>query len=151
MKIETSHTVKVSAMTKTHKSYRAKWSAEIQQADIWHLPWLFTDEASMQDDPNRPFIRRVPGIVLPHYFHDFKSYPMKVMVWGAIAEGYRSPLMRVDGMINQEKYREVLLALGVFEAMDAKYGRGDWVFMADGPLHIEQNSLGNSYPSVAGC
>jgi hypothetical protein len=53
------------------------------------------------------------------------------MVWDAIAEGYRSPLMRMERMINQEKYREMLIASGVFESMDAIYGRGGWVFVDD--------------------
>jgi hypothetical protein len=118
MKINTGHTVKISPMTKAHKKYRAKWCEEIQRADIWQLPWLFTDEASVQDDPNRPFIHRVPGVVLPGYFQTFKSHPNKVMVWGGIAEGYKSPLMKVDGMINQAKYQELLLRSGLFESMD---------------------------------
>jgi hypothetical protein len=54
------------------------------------------------------------------------------MVWGAIAPGYKSPLMRVGGNIDQVKYQQILLQSGVFEAMDRIYGHGGSVFKDDG-------------------
>jgi hypothetical protein len=141
MKIQATYCIKVPAMTEGHKRYREKWAAAIQEADIWQLPWVFTDEASVQDDPNRTVIRRVPGLFLPDYAQSFQCHPNKVMVWGAIAEGYKSPLMRVEGNIDQKKYQEILLSSGLFESMDRIHGPGRWVFMDDGaPAHTAKST-----------
>jgi Mn-dependent DtxR family transcriptional regulator len=141
MGLNSTHTVKIPAMTQNHKKYREKWCREIQQTDMWHIPWLFTDEVSVQSDPNRASIRRVPEIFLPSYCQEYTSHPTKVMVWGAIAQGYKSPLMRITGNVDQGKYQEMLKNSGIFEAMNEKYGRGGWLFMDDGaPAHRAQST-----------
>jgi hypothetical protein len=67
---------------------------------------------------------------------EFEGYPTKIMVWGGISVNYKSPLMKIDGMIDQCKYQQMLQDSGVFTDMNQLYGPGGWLFMDDGaPSH----------------
>jgi hypothetical protein len=54
------------------------------------------------------------------------------MVWGGIAPGYKSELLRVDGNMNAQKYIEMPKNYEIVEKLDMQYEPGQWVFQDDG-------------------
>jgi hypothetical protein len=54
------------------------------------------------------------------------------MVWGGIALGYKSELLRVDENITTQKYIEMLKNYEIIEKPDLQYVPGERVFQDDG-------------------
>jgi hypothetical protein len=130
------YTTKIQQLTPKHCQYRVHWTESISNSGLLEMPWLFTDEMSIQTNPNRHSVLRLPGIALDSYCEEFEGYPTKIMVWGGISLNYKSPLMKIDGMIDQYKYQQMLQESGVFKDMNQLYGPGGWLFMDDGaPSH----------------
>jgi hypothetical protein len=141
MHIACTYTTKTRFMTAKHREYHAAWSRAIGNSDLFTLPWLFTDEVSIQATPNRRSVYRVPGIFLDSYCQEYQVQPTKVMLWGGISLNDKSKLMKTEGHIDQYKYQQMLLDSGVFTDMDALYGPSGWLFMDDGAPVIERIQL----------
>lgn len=107
------------------------------------LPIIFSDESRfcLQADGFFCYVRR--GQWNQTACHETKKFSNGVMYWGAIAEGYRSPLMRCSGGVNQQEYLRILKESGMFERMDEVKGKFGWMFMQDGaPCHTANVTMG---------
>ena len=65
-------------------------------------------------------------------FVEFEGYPAKVMVWACIGPGFKSDLIRVQGTLTAQGYVDMLQNTGIISALDARYGRGAFVWQQDG-------------------
>jgi transposase len=120
-------------MTPVNREYRKEFAEAIQTDFRILLPWLFTDEASITRNADYLYVRRIPGIIdNDDIYVEKEQFPMRIMVWGAIGHNFKSRLIRVEGNINVEKYKEVILQSGVIDAMNSLYGRRAWIFQDDG-------------------
>jgi hypothetical protein len=133
MSIRWSKSVKRPLLTEAQKQYRVEFAKRILEDMRILLPWLFTDESMIDTNPMRKGVYRIPGLdyaVPPKIFQDYRGYPAKVMVWGAIGYNFKSKLIRIEGHVNAQKYQQLLNDSGVIEAMNEKYT--NWVFQQDG-------------------
>jgi hypothetical protein len=119
----------------TEKQLRGRMAfATGMPGDIrWHLPWLFTDESLINLNPTRRTCYAIPGLTtVEGTFQDYQKFPVRVMVWGGIAFGYKSPLIRIDGIENAEKYINMLTESQMIPILNSLYGEMGWVFQDDG-------------------
>jgi transposase len=120
-------------MTLMNREYRKEFAEAIQTDFRILLPWLFTDEASITRDTTSLQVKRIPGIIdNDHIYNEKEQFPMRIMVWGAIAHNFKSPLIRVEGNVNADKYKQIILQSNVINSMDSIYGKKAWVFQDDG-------------------
>lgn len=133
MHIQSIRRIPIPRMTQSNREYRKQFAAEIQTDFRMLLPWLFTDEASITRNANDLYVKRIPGIIdNDDIYIEKEQFPMRIMVWGAISHNFKSRLIRVEGTINAEKYKEMILQSGVIDQMNAIYGPKAWVFQDDG-------------------
>jgi hypothetical protein len=101
------------------------------------LPWVFTDECSIEINPSRCHVYPVPGISpQDQLFQEFEKFPMKIMVWSAVAKGLKWPLYWIKENIDQYKYKQILRDADIITIMDEIYGPFQWVLQDDGaPAH----------------
>jgi hypothetical protein len=133
MHINYTETIKRSNMTERHVANRLAF-AQILPLDIRHtLPWFFTDECSIDMNPSRKSAYRIPGMWHNEKnFQEFTKHTIRIMVWGGIARNYKSPLILINGIINAEKYIQILNDHSVIETLDEIHGHKRWVFQDDG-------------------
>jgi hypothetical protein len=85
-------------MTEQQRSYRKLFAAKILTDFKILLPWMFSDEVMISRDNNNYLVRRIPMLQPPIEFYAKKEqYPIRIMVWAAIAHDFKSRIMRVDG------------------------------------------------------
>jgi hypothetical protein len=133
MDVRACHAIKRPHLTERHMGNRRHFAAEIPTDVRFHLPWLFTDECSIDLNPYRKPVYRIPGIrTAEKIYQDYTKHPIHVMVWGGIARNYKSPLVLVDGTIDAGKYIRILSENRIIETLDEVYGRKGWVFQDDG-------------------
>ncbi len=115
------------AWAKTHRS----WTAE-QWAKV-----LFSDESTftLQNHAGNNFVRRRPGEEFnPQCILPTVKHPMSVMVWGCMSAAGVGRLKVVEGMMNANKYIEVLT--GVMLPSAREMFTGNWTFQDDNaPCH----------------
>jgi inhibitor of nuclear factor kappa-B kinase subunit alpha len=135
--IKIGYSIKRPRLTDKQLAKRNLFVHEITQDYRYQLPWFFSDECMIDLNPYRKRVYHLPGIKTAEtIYQEYTKHPIHVMVWGGIAKNYKSPLLRVEGYINAEKYIQMLAESGVFETMDSAYGRERWVFQDDGaPPH----------------
>jgi hypothetical protein len=63
MEINAIHPIKRPKMTTANRDYRLKFVQDIWTDYRIFLPWLFTDEASIDRNGHIQFVRRVPGLL----------------------------------------------------------------------------------------
>jgi hypothetical protein len=120
-------------MTIVNRQYRNHFAEEILTDFRMLLPWLFTDEASITLNGPRLTVWGIPGMLdRENVYTDRQQFPMRIMVWGGITRNYKSPLMRVEGILNADGYIELVNASGVIAAMNSQFGLNAWVFQDDG-------------------
>jgi hypothetical protein len=133
MRINAIHPIKRPRMTIANADYRMKFVQDIWTDFRIFLPWLFTDEASIDRNNHVQSVRRVPGLLADQQIYvEREQFPMRIMVWGAISRNYKSPLIRVEGSINAVRYQMVIAESYVIESMNSRYGVNGWVFQHDG-------------------
>jgi hypothetical protein len=136
LKLDYCDTIKRPLMTERHIHNRQFFATGLESDLRYMLPWFFTDECSIDLNPFRDGAYRIPGMQTQQIFQEYGKHPTRIMVWGGIAHGYKSPLIRIEGTLNAEGYRALLEQHGVIEDLDRMYGRGGWVFQDDGaPPH----------------
>jgi hypothetical protein len=54
------------------------------------------------------------------------------MFWGAFNAKWQSPLMKIEGRLNSERYVQILLDSGMIPENDQIWGSGRWWFLQDG-------------------
>jgi hypothetical protein len=120
-------------LSKKNKEYRRYFVEAIRTDFRMLLPWLFTDEASITLNWQRFSVWRVPGMIDNHdIYTEQTQFPIRIMVWGAVAKNFKSQLIRVVGTLNAEGYIKLVMESGVIPSMNEKYGRKAWVFQDDG-------------------
>jgi hypothetical protein len=120
-------------MTIVNREYRNRFAEEIQTDFRMLLPWLFTAEASIILNGPRLNVWGIPGMLdRENVYTDRQQFPMRIMVWGGIARNYKSPLIRVEGNLNADRYIELVNASGVITMMNSQFGSNAWVFQDDG-------------------
>lgn len=132
MSFKSVFTQKQEKLTMPQMAYRV-WFCE--QVKLWFgylLPWVFTDESLLVLNPVKRKIRVVRGVEVDEKFFDVQGYPQKVMVWGAIGRGFKSPLIRVRGTLKAADYQQLLLSEQIFERLNDRYGVKAYVFQQDG-------------------
>ena len=82
-------TQKQEKLTDKQKEYRVKFCNDVRLWFGFLLPWVFTDESMLVLNPVKRRIRLIRGIDLPAKFMEVTGYPVKIMVWGQLAEASR--------------------------------------------------------------
>jgi hypothetical protein len=94
MSITNAATIKRPRLTERHIANREHFADGIELDERYNLPWLFTDECSIDVNPYRTTAWRIPRILVPDgVFQDYAKYPLHIMVWGGIAHNEKSPLI----------------------------------------------------------
>jgi transposase len=120
-------------LTPERQSRRLEWAKSIQKSALFGKEWVFSDESMFAANPITKKIWMFQGETSDEVYQDFAGYPVKVMAFAAIGHGYKSPLIRIpQGSLNKEGYIRLLEENGIFEALEAKYGKGNFVWMQDG-------------------
>jgi hypothetical protein len=120
-------------MTKVNREYRLRFVEDIRTDFRILFPWLFSDEASISVNQNCLRVWRLPGLLDNETVYTEKQqFPTRIMVWGAIARNYKSPLVRVEGMLNSDAYTRLIAESGIIESMNSQFGTNAWVFQDDG-------------------
>lgn len=123
---------------------RLVWSTERRG---WSAEWasvLYTDESSfVVRDGSASRVWRRPGErYAPHRLRPtFKSGRQSVMVWGAFSARGRTPLVRVDGTMNADKYTGILEEYIVHQIC-ADFGAPDAAWLQEdlAPCHAAKAS-----------
>jgi hypothetical protein len=125
--------IRIPNMKPKHIDCRKNFVEQILTDFRLFLPWMFTDEASIDRNHRVQIVRRIPGL-LAHQpiFVEEEQFPMWIMVWGAIARDFKGLLMRVEGTLNAERYQRLITDSGVIEYMNDRHGQKAWVFQDDG-------------------
>lgn len=125
-------TQKQEKLTDRQKEYRVKFCNDVRLWFGFLLPWVFTDESMLVLNPVKRRIRLIRGIDLPAKFMEVTGYPVKIMVWGAVGRGFKSPLLRVTKSLTAMEYQNLLESGRVFELLNERYGQFAYIFQQDG-------------------
>jgi hypothetical protein len=88
MNIHCKWTIKRPKLTQNHIDRRLKWTNRMLQDHRILLPWVFTDEYSIEINPSRCYVYPIPGITpQEQIFQEYEKFPTKVMVWSAMEKG----------------------------------------------------------------
>jgi transposase len=100
-------------------------------SDIRARPVIYSDESRFSSQSDRGGVWRLRGHYPYNAFAPTEKFSkINVMIWGAVAKGYKSELVIVVGKENAAKYRNFLTPF--FQHADEKFGQGRWAFMQDG-------------------
>jgi hypothetical protein len=123
----------VPKMSSAHREYRKGFAEAIQTEFQMLVPWLFSDESSITMNSNRLYVWRAPDMLnQDNIWCQQSQSPLRVMVWGAIARDFKSPLMRIEGTLNADGYKTLITNSHVIEDMKRRYGKKAWLFQDDG-------------------
>ena len=123
---------KTEPLSQRHKEYRTYFAQNIMTWTGFYLPWVFTDESMLVLNPTRKRIRVIRGIETEQKYVATKGYPVKVMVWAAIARDFKSPLVRIEGKVTAEAYQKMLISSEIFDKLNQRFGPKAFVFQQDG-------------------
>ena len=133
MSIRSVHPIPVPGLTEEQYRYRVFFARNILTDFTMLLPWMFTDEMMISRENHNYRVRRIPDLQAPaELYATREQYPLKIMVWAAIARDYKSPIVRVNGRLNAEGYQQIVWESGVIQHMNARYGQNAWIFQQDG-------------------
>ena len=103
---------------------------------------VFSDESRFEKAPDNSWRRIKRGAWNDSCFVQKSKFTPGVMVWAAIAVGYKSPLVICRGTVNSVEYCRVLEDSRVVTEMNARHGVGHWTFMQDGaPSHLSEKTM----------
>jgi hypothetical protein len=105
-------------------------------------PLVFTDESKFSTTPDNGWVWKRRGVYSWSILSRKEKFPhISIMVWGAVAIGWKSKLLIFDGKVDADKYFESLSA-GFFPEADAHFGAGQWVLVQDGaPCHTAASTI----------
>ena len=105
-------------------------------------PIIFSDESKFVLADNGRKLWRIPGECADADYVEKEQHACKVMVWGAIAVGYRSPLLCFDTNCDQRSYRRILEDNGIIPQLNKQFGVRQFLFQQDNaPPHVAKNTL----------
>ena len=91
-------------------------------------------------DPQRKKIRTITSVHCDEEYFEKEGYPIKVMIWGCIAKGFKSPLLRIIGKMTAETYQKLLTDNQIIKKLDQRFGKFGYVFQQDGASPHRANS-----------
>ena len=98
------------------RTNRLRWANQHSNRRLPNRYWqrvIFSDESRFQlnrsDGRQRVYRRRGERYARPCIAHNDRFGRCSVMVWGAIGYGWRSELVFVDGTLNAQRYRDLVL------------------------------------------
>ena len=104
-------------------------------------PIVFSDESKFVLCDAGKRLWRIPGECLESDYVDREQHPVQVMVWGAIAMGYKSPLLCFTKTCTQDTYIEILSKNAIIEGLDQLFGPFEYVFQQDNaPPHVARKT-----------
>ena len=118
---------KTEHLTQRHKDYRLYFAENIVTWIGFYLPWVFTDESMLILNPVRKRIRVIRGLECEQKYVAMTGYPIKLMVWGAIARNFKSPLIRIEGKVTATAYQNMLISSQIFTELNSHFGAGAFV------------------------
>lgn len=84
MNISTINPIRRPTMTDIHREYRVQFSQNIRTDFRIFLPWLFTDEASINLNCHVQSVRRIPGLIdVQQIYTSETQFADHLMIWGA--------------------------------------------------------------------
>ena len=125
-------THKQEKLSEQQKAYRVQFCQKIRLWFGYTLPWIFTDETMLLLNPLKKKVRVIRGVDVPEKYMEVVGYPTKVMVWAAVGDRFKSPLVRVTGNLNAIGYQKLLTDCKIFEMLDDRYGKFGYVLQQDG-------------------
>ena len=132
MRFQSIFAQKTEKLSPRHKEYRQYFAQNIFTWDSFQLPWVFTDESMIAMNATRKKIRVVRGIEMEEKYTELAGYPLKIMVWAAIAHGFKSQLIFFEGKVTADSYQKVLADSQIFEKLNHRFGNRAFVFQQDG-------------------
>lgn len=103
---------------------------------------VFSDESRFARGPDNGWRRIKRGVYNETCFVEKEKFTQGVMVWGAIALGYRTNLMLCSGHVDSLEYRKVMQESNFIDDMNKLHGPGGWVYMQDGaPCHTASSTI----------
>lgn len=136
-----------------HKQMRFNFCNRFSQIPYQNMPCIiFTDESSVCINPGRMGVWRHRGFHPEESTFQTTQKMLTLMVWGAIGpKGYRTPLIKMNGNINAEKYVRTLAVSGTIKFIQEQFGRS-YIWMQDNaPSHVARltkETLLNFVPQV---
>lgn len=122
-------------MIQKRKQWLRKHKSWKQQQ--WNL-CVFSDEATVElgMDRKKQCIRKIGEKYNIKCIHQRVKFPVKVMVWSYITSRGLGPIVIVDGMVNADKYIQILEAY-LFSSVHLHFKRSEkWIFQQDSaPCH----------------
>lgn len=125
-------TQKREKLTPLQKLSRKAWAFRIKTSGLFRMNWVFSDESMLVLNPVKRRVRVIRGYEVPEKYQEYAGYPTKVMVWGAIGPGYKSPLIRLDGTLTAAGYQKMLHDHRIFQGLNQRYGLRGYIFQQDG-------------------
>jgi hypothetical protein len=141
MSIQSRPPIHVPRMTEQQCSYRELFAPKIFTDFRILLPWMFTDEVMISRNNDNYLVRMIPTLQPPDEFYvRTEQYPIRIMVWAAIARDFKSPIMRVNGHLNTQGYQQMVWESGLIQHMNERYGTNAWIFQQDGGSPHQANT-----------
>jgi hypothetical protein len=101
---------------------------------------VFSDESRSGEGPDNSWVRIRRGAWNRTATASHAKFPMGLMFWAAIGQGYRSKLMLMSGRVDSECLRKAQLNW-MDRICNAEHGE-KWYFMQDGaPCHTEVETI----------
>ena len=119
-------------LNQRQKDNRILFCKNLLKNELYSFPFVFTDESMIALDPIKKKIKILPYIDNDEYFYEKSGYPLKIMIWGAIAKDFKSPLILIDGKLNSIKYIKMLEDNNIFHLLNKRFGNNGYVFQQDG-------------------
>ena len=129
-------------LSETQVTERLEFSRAIINGEEQAPNIVFSDESRFEKSPDNTWRRMRRGCWNDTCFAEKTKYSPGVMVWAAIAVGWRSPLCVCCGSVNSGEYCRILEASGMIREMNDRHGVGNWTLMQDGaPAHLSRSTM----------
>ena len=132
MAFRTINVQKKELLTEQAKRYRVFFAQQVPRTIYFNRAWIFTDECIIWMNPQRKKVKVLRGLNCDEKWDSFVGYPKKIMVWAAIGPGYRSPLIRIDGYLNADKYIKLFEESNVLDDLNRRFGFMNFLLQEDG-------------------
>lgn len=130
------------AVSEQSRRTRVSWCQKQQEIELDWTHVVFSDESWFELGSNHQWLWRHYNDYGPDVMIDKKAHREKVMVWGAIGEGFKSDLLFIEGNVTGDYYFDNIICGGFLEKADKTYGYNNWLFQQDNARpHIKKSTL----------
>lgn len=120
---------------------RVLFSHSMLASSIDFTKLVFSDESRfcILNDGQFKWFRK--GEIQENVFQDKTKFTAGIMVFGVIGQDYKSKLVISQNSIDDVQYRKNIKESGMCEDLDARYGKGGFIFVQDGASsHTSHNT-----------